>query len=189
MIRKQILRAREHSRHGLLDREKPQMPVQKLTFNITYYPTFKNIRAIMEEQYILSVPNKEHKNVFSNMPAIGFRNGRSFKDYLVRATLLILDESGRCQPCGKKTCLVCDSISTATTFTTEAYQKTFKIRSGHLTCDSKKFLYLLKCKVCGEVSYVGKAKTKFRYRFNNFKSKPRAFRKGNQKVPLKLFIP
>ena len=46
---------------------------------------------------------------------------------------------------------------------------------------------LLKCKVCGEVPYLGKAKTKFRYRFNNYKSKYTAFRTGNQKVPQKLF--
>ena len=87
----------------------------------------------------------------------------------------------------EKTCLVCDSISTATAFTTEACQETFKIQSGPLTCDSEKVLYLLKCKICGEVPYVGKAKTKFRYRFNNYKSKHRAFRKGNRKVPQKLF--
>ena len=39
----------------------------------------------------------------------------------------------------------------------------------------------------GEAPYVGKAKTKFRYRFNNYKSKHRAFRKGNRKIPQKLF--
>ena len=81
------------------------------------------------------------------------------------------------------------TISTATTFTTEACQETFKIQSDPLTCNSKKVpkKYLLKCKVCGEIPYVGKAKTKFRYRFNNYKSKQRAFRKGNRKVPQKLF--
>ena len=56
-----------------------------------------------------------------------------------------------------------------------------------MNCDSEKVLYLLKCKVCGGGPYVGKAKTKFRYRFNNHKSKHRAFRKGNQKVPEKRF--
>ena len=56
-----------------------------------------------------------------------------------------------------------------------------------MNCDSKKVLYLLKWKVCGGVLYVGKSKTKFRYRFNNYKSKHRAFRKGNQKVPQKRF--
>ena len=45
----------------------------------------------------------------------------------------------------------------------------------------------MKCKVCGGVPYVGKTKTKFRYRFNNYKSKHRTFRKGNPKVPQKLF--
>ena len=41
MIHKQILRAREHSRNDLLEREKQQMSNQKLTFNITYYPAFQ----------------------------------------------------------------------------------------------------------------------------------------------------
>ena len=80
-----------------------------------------------------------------------------------------------------------DSISTATTFTKEACQETFKIQSGPLTCDTEKLLYLLNCKVCGDVPHVAKAKTNFRYRVNNYKSKHKAFRKGNRKVPQKLF--
>ena len=166
MIRNQILRAREHSRKDFLEREKPQMPEQKLTFNITYYPAFQNVSTVMEELHILLTPNKEHKKVFPNVPVIGFRNGRSRQVFWSKATLPKLNEGGRCEPCGEKTCLVRDSISTATTFTTEACQDTFKIQSGPLTCDSEKVLYLLKYKVCGEVPYVGKAKTKFRCRFN-----------------------
>ena len=49
MICKQILRARKHSRSDLLVKEKPQMAVQKLISNITYYPSFQNVRGIMEE--------------------------------------------------------------------------------------------------------------------------------------------
>ena len=45
----------------------------------------------------------------------------------------------------------------------------------------------MKCKVCGEDLYVGKAKIKSQYRFNNYKSKHRAFRKGNRKIPQKHF--
>ena len=187
MIRKQILSAREHSRNDLLEKEKQQMSERKLTFNITYYPAFQNVRSIMEELHILLTPNKEHKKVFPDVPVVGFRNGKSLKDYLVRAKLPKLDESGRCEPCGKKTCLVCDSISTTTTFTTEACQETFKIQKDPLNCDSKKVLYLFKYKVCGGAPYVGKAKTKFLYRSNNYKSKHRGFRKGNQKFPQKRF--
>ena len=187
MIRKQILSTREYSRNVLLEKEKQQMPEKKLTFNITYYPAFQHVRRIMEELHVLLTPNKEHRKVFPDVPVVGFRNGKSLKDYLVRVKLSKLEESGKCEPCGNKSFLVCDSISTSTTFTTEACQETFKTQKSPLNCDSEKVLYLLKCKVCGGVPYVGKAKTKFRYRFNNYKSKHRAFRKGNQKVPQKRF--
>ena len=81
------------------------------------------------------------------------------------------------EPCGKKTCLVCNSIRTTTTFATEACGEIFKIQSGPLNCNSEKVLYFLKCKVSSEAPYVGKAKTKFQYWFNNYKRKHRAFRK------------
>ena len=49
---------------------------------------------------------------------------KSLKDYLVRATLALVNESGRCEACGKKACLVCDFIlNTATIFKTEACQE------------------------------------------------------------------
>ena len=41
--------------------------------------------------------------------------------------------------------------------------------------------------MCGEASYAGKTKTEFRYRFNNYKSKHRAFRKKNTKTTQKRF--
>ena len=65
------------------------MSERKLTFNITYYPAFRNIRSIMEELHILLT--QEHKKVFADVPLVGFRNGNSLKDYLVRAKLSKLD--------------------------------------------------------------------------------------------------
>ena len=82
----------------------------------------------------------------------------------------------------EKNCLVCDSISTGMAFTTESCQETFNIHKSPLNSDSKKVLHLLTCKVRGEVPYLAKANTKFRYRFNNYKSKYREFKKGNQKI-------
>ena len=110
MIRQQILSAREHSRNDLSEKEKQQITEKKLTFNTTYYPAFQNVRGIMEELHILLTPNKEHKKVFPDVPVVGFRNGKSLKDYLVRAKLSKLEESGRCEPCAKQTCLVCDIL-------------------------------------------------------------------------------
>ena len=88
----------------------------------------------MEELHLLLTPNKEHRKVFPDVSVVGFQNGKSLKDYLVRAILSKHEESGRCEPRGKKTCLVCDSISTTTTFTTDTCQETFKIQKSPLNC-------------------------------------------------------
>ena len=118
------------------------------------------------------------------MPVIGFRDAKDLKDYLVRATLPIPNESGRCEPCRQKTCLTCGSKSTATTFTTKASWEIFKIQSDPLNYDPATVLSI-------EVPYVATAKTKFRYRFDTYKSNiikvHRAFIKGNRKVARKLF--
>ena len=98
MIRKQILRVREHSRKDLLEREKTEISEPKLTFNITYYIVFQNIRKTLQELHLLLAPDKEHKKVFPDVPVVGFRNGKSLKDNLVRAALPKTNETGRCEP-------------------------------------------------------------------------------------------
>ena len=45
MVRKQVLRAREHSRESLLKKVKSESDEKKLTFNITYYTVFQNVRT------------------------------------------------------------------------------------------------------------------------------------------------
>ena len=76
MVRKQVLRAREHSRESLLEKVKSESDQNKLTFNITHYPVFQNVRNILRELHILLTPDKEHKKVFQDIPVVGFRNGK-----------------------------------------------------------------------------------------------------------------
>ena len=79
---------------------------------------------------MLLPPYKEHKNVFPNIPVVGFRNGKSLNDYPIRAALPKINETGRCEPSGKKVCLFYNSIRTTTTFTTETCGETHKIQSS-----------------------------------------------------------
>ena len=102
IIRKKILRAWKHTKEDLIGRETTQMPEHKITFNIIYYPAFENVRGIMEELNLLLTSNQKHKKAFPNVPVIGSCNGKSVKDSLVRATLPILNDNGRCEACGEK---------------------------------------------------------------------------------------
>ena len=138
LVRTQILKARGESRDSLLERGNTRTSGSKLTFNITYYPAFLSFRSIFQELQILQAPDKEHKKVFTEVPIVVFRNGKSIKEYLVKATLTKIDNAGSCEPCGEVTCQVCDRIITTNTFTTKACGEVFKIQSGHRNCNSRK---------------------------------------------------
>ena len=142
MVRKQVLRAREHSRVSLLEKVKSESNQKKLTFNITYYLVFQNVRNILQELHILLTPAQEHKKVFQDIPVVGFRNGKSLKDHLVRAKLPNVEIAGMSESRGKGNCQVCDYICDTDPFTTKACGETFKIQSGILNCNSQKVVYL-----------------------------------------------
>ena len=69
---------------------------------------------------------------------MGFRNGKSHKDELVRAALPKMDNAGGSEPCENGTGQVRYYIVRTNTFTTKACREAFKIQSGPLNCNSEK---------------------------------------------------
>ena len=105
MVRKEILRARAIPRDALLDKVNNQEKQNKITFNITYHPVFRDVRRILEELYVIFAPDDGPKKVFPDVPMIGFKNNKNLKAHLVRSQLPDLDEVGRSKPWRKKTSL------------------------------------------------------------------------------------
>ena len=97
----------------------------------------------MEELQILLAPGKEHQKVFPNVPIAGFRNGKSLKDHLVRASLPILSNTLGSEPCGKGNYQVCQFIVNTDNFSPITIDETSKSNKGPLNCNSKKVVYLL----------------------------------------------
>ena len=56
--------------------------------------SFQNVRNILEELQVLLERDKQHKKVFPEVPIAELRNGKSLKDYLVRAALPKMDNAG-----------------------------------------------------------------------------------------------
>ena len=55
----------------------------KITFNITYYQVFWDVRKILEELHVIVASDDEHKKVFLDIPLIGFKNNKNLKTHLV----------------------------------------------------------------------------------------------------------
>ena len=56
-VRKQVLRARSFSRDSLLDKESTMDEQNKITFNLTYYTAFQNVKKILAELHLLLTPD------------------------------------------------------------------------------------------------------------------------------------
>ena len=132
MVRTQILKVRGQSRDSLPEQVNTRTSESKLTFNITYYPAFQNVRSILQVLQILLAPDKKDKKVFSGVAIVELPNGKSLKDCLVRAAFPKMDNAGGSEPCEKSTCQVCDYIITTNTFTTKACREIFKLQSWPL---------------------------------------------------------
>ena len=136
-------------------------------------------------------PDTAHKDVFTNVPLIGFSNDRSLKDHLVWAVLPKVDAEGRSKPCGgkKRSCEVCESVKDASHFKRKDTDETFNTLKGSLDCNSNHVIYLCECKQCQyRFPYVGSTKTTFRYRINNYNSTRRKFRKKYVEKNLAIVI-
>ena len=127
-----FLELAEHSRESLLKKVKSKADQNKLTFINTYYLVFQNVRNILQELRILLTPDKEHKKVFQDILVVGFRNGKSLKDQLVRAKLLNAEITGRSESCGKGKCQVCYLICD-TLFLPKLVVRRLNFKVGYLT--------------------------------------------------------
>ena len=62
---KQVLRNRAICRDDLLNRERTLQEKRQVTFNLTYYPVFKDVQKILKELHFLLTPDQARKRVFS----------------------------------------------------------------------------------------------------------------------------
>ena len=108
-----MLKGRKFSRNEFLDREKREKDKVPITFNVMYHPAFSKIKSILSNIHLLLIPDSEHQKVFQDIQLVGFKNGKSIKNYLVRAKvrkLSSLDNPPGSFKCKSKRCEVCLSI-------------------------------------------------------------------------------
>ena len=77
-----------------------------------------------------------------------------------------------------RSCEVCKSVNDTSHFRRRDTDETSNILKGPFDCNSNHVIYLFECEQCQyRFPYVGRTKTKFRYRISNYKSTHRQFRK------------
>ena len=118
MVSKEILRARAIPRDALLEKVNDQEKQNKITFNITHHPVFRDVRKIFEELHVTLASDDGHKIVFPDVPMIGFKINKNLKAHLVKSRLPDFHEVGRSKPRGGKRppCHLCENMKDTCTF-------------------------------------------------------------------------
>ncbi len=151
---------------------------------LTYHPAFFKVYDILKKCLNALFVNNEHQQLFKDKIFVSFRRAKNLKDTLVRAKVYepsheqTVKGTFRCN--GRKNCQICALILEGGSFQNHNDSRSFTISSGAFHCNSENVIYLLQCECCNK-KYVGSTKTKFRQRFNVYKSYFRTYaRKHNE---------
>ena len=188
-VRQQILRARVFSSDSFLGRENTREEQNKISFNQTYYPVLQNVKKFLAKVHIFLTPDDAHQAIFTNIPIIGFKNGRSLKNFLFGAVLPTVDAEGISRPCvgRKRSCEVCKLVND--TFLLKRRDTNKTVNKDPPDCNSKHVIYSFECNQNQyPFTYVGSTKTKFKCRRNNYKLTHRNFRKKYIEKDLTIVI-
>ena len=180
----QVARVRLKNRVALLDTNSQAKDDTRIALVLTYHPALHKVYEIIRGNENVLLVDNEHKNVFKDKIFVSFRRAKNLKDKLVRGKLPDLDEelmekgTFRCN--GRKSCQICPLMREGDTFQNFNSTRSFKTFSGKYDCNSEHVVYLLECECCNK-KYVESTKTKFRQRFNVYKSYFRSYsRKHNE---------
>ena len=87
MVRKEILPARAFPRDVLLEKVNNHEKQNKIIFNMTCHPVFRDVRKISEELHVILASDDGHKKVFPNVPIIVFKINKKSKGTLGKITI------------------------------------------------------------------------------------------------------
>ena len=101
LVRNKVLAARKYSRRDLLNRVKSDS-TYKITLNVTFNPAYQNLNRLSRKLHVILTCDSDHKKAFKDIPVVGFRRGKSLRDFLMRAKVPQLEvEQGVSKGCLK----------------------------------------------------------------------------------------
>ena len=177
-VRPEIERVYDRSREDLL-RKREKVQDDLVTLVLTYHPALKVVHDILRKAHRHVAKSVKLSKVLTSPPRVAFRNAKTLKDRLVRSKLKTKpNKEPGVFACGRSNCEICDVLLLGKEFKSSVTKKEYKI-NFNFNCNSENVIYLLTCKVCN-IQYVGTTITRFRDRFNQYKSNINLYSQGRR---------
>ena len=186
VVHSEIERIHFVERETLLEKRQ-KVADENITLVLTYHPALNSVYEILQKAHRHTLKSPRLSAVLPSPPRLAFRNSKTLKDKLVRSTLKTTNDKipgmykcgvGRCDNC----CLLDIGNTFSSTVTGKIYHMNFPF-----DCNSQCVVYLLTCKICKK-QYVGSTITKFRLRYNQYKSNIKLYGEGRRGFQQESFI-
>ena len=149
--------------------KKPKHKENSITLVLTFHPALNIVFNVIKSAHRFIEKSPALKAVLPKPPRVAFHNAKTLRDKLVRPNIRQNDEEERGNfPCGHNNCEMCKILEPGKEFKSTVTGEVFKM-NFHFDCNSICVVYLLNCRICKK-QYTGSAVTKFRQRFNQYKS-------------------
>ena len=150
-----------------------------ITLVLTYHPALIQVYEILQKAHRHVLKSPRLNSVLPSPPRVAFRNSKTLKDKLVRAKLEeFVYENAGADDCGHSNCDICQLLEKGNVFESTVTKKKYHINFP-FNCNSSCVVYLLTCTVCLK-QYVGSTVTRFRLRFNQYKSNIKLYGEGRR---------
>ena len=169
----QIQKAKELPRETALT-SKPKQPLSRIPLVLTFNPTLPPIMDVIKKHWNVLQSNPNLREIFNEPPMTAYRRNVSIGDLLNSHTLNQNQvvrknrrkKEGKCQPClSRRNNLCCKLLKSCTSFRSHQTKKVYRIFHT-LNCKSTWVLYLMECRLCPVIQYVGKSEPPANIRFN-----------------------
>ena len=148
---------------------KPKHQENSTTLVLTFHPALNIVFNVLKSAHRFIEKSPTLKAVLPKPPRVAFRNPKTLRDKLVISKIRENDEEERGNfPCGHSNCEICKILEPGKEFKSTVTGEVFKM-NFHFDCNSVCVVYLLTCRICKK-QYTGSTITRFRERFNQYKS-------------------
>ena len=176
VVRLEIQKVNSIDRNVLLEK-RPKHQEDSVTLILTFHSALHVIFDILKSAHGHIEKSPLLKSVLPKLSRVAFRNPKSLHYKLIWSKLKSEDEKERGNfPCCRKNCDICNILYPSNKFRSTVTGEEYKM-NFHFNCNSICVVYLLTCKICAK-QYTGSTITKFRSRFNQYKSNIKLYGEG-----------
>ena len=175
-VRPEIKRVNLISRENLLKKSEKTVD-EPFTLVLTFHPALNCVYEILRKAHRHVLKSSILSKVWTSPPRVVFYHAKSLKDSLVRSKLkLESDVATGNFNCTSKRCKICKIVVPGNELKRFVTKKTYQM-NFLFDCNSSKVIYLISCTLCGR-KYTRTTVTRFRERFNQYKSNVNLYSQG-----------